>query len=65
MTIQEIRTKINKNNFKIRQSLENNCFVLSDEINNLLKENEEIREKCPHEFVDGVCKWCDEIEVKD
>ena len=56
----EIRTRINLNNEKIRQALDK--FVLTDEINNLMKENDELRRNCHHNFVDGVCEFCDSFE---
>ncbi len=57
MNGQQIRARIDENNAKIRAAL--NKFVLTDEINNLMKDNEELRFICQHEFVDGWCKYCD------
>ena len=56
----EIRQKIDENNAKIRAMLDN--FVLNTEIKNLLKENEDLRENCKHNFIDGVCEYCDAFE---
>ena len=53
----EIRERINSNNKKVGFLL--NKFVLTDEINQILKENEQLRQACPHEFEDGFCKYCD------
>lgn len=53
----EIREKINSNNKRVGFLL--NKFVLTDEINQILKENERLRYACPHEFEDGFCKYCD------
>ena len=53
----DIRQRIDENNKKIQKAL--NKFVLTDEINKLMKENQELRFLCEFEFVDGVCKYCD------
>ena len=53
----DIRQRIDENNKKIQKAL--NKFVLTDEINKLMKENQELRFLCEHEFVNGVCKYCD------
>lgn len=52
----EIHDKIKINNKKIQAAL--NKFVLTDEINILMAENEELRRICPHEFKEGLCKYC-------
>lgn len=57
MNGQQIHEKIDFNNRKIQRIL--NKFVLTDEINQLMKENAELRAKCPHEFVNGFCRFCD------
>lgn len=53
----EIRNRIDENNKKIHAAL--NKFVLTDEINQLMKDNEEMRIICKHDFVNGWCKYCD------
>ena len=53
----EIRKRIDENNLKIQRAL--NKFVLTDEINKLMKDNQVLRFICEHEFVDGICKYCD------
>lgn len=57
MNGQEIRERIDSNNLKIRRAL--NKFVLTDEINQLMKNNEELRAICKHSFENGFCKFCD------
>lgn len=52
----EIHNKIEINNKKIQAAL--NKFVLTEEINTLMKENAELRLICPHEFKEGFCKYC-------
>lgn len=56
----EIRERIVTNNEKIHEYL--NKFVLSKELNSLMEENEELRKICPHEFEDGICKYCQVLE---
>lgn len=56
----DIRKKINENNKRIQFLL--NKFVLTEELNELMEENERMREECKHEFVDGVCIYCDVLE---
>ena len=56
----DIRKKINENNERIQFLL--NKFVLTDELNELMEDNERMREECEHKFVDGVCIYCDVLE---
>lgn len=60
MNGQEIRNKIDENNLKIREMLDN--FVLNPTIQKILAENEELRSQCQHSFKDGVCEYCDAFE---
>ena len=54
----ETREKIDRNNKKIQSAL--NKFVLTDEINQLMKENASLRATCPHKYNDeGFCIYCD------
>ncbi len=57
MSGQEIRDQINKNNERIRRALK--TFVLTDEINELMEDNANLRRICKHEFEHGYCKFCD------
>lgn len=64
MNGQQIRARIDENNAKIRAAL--NKFVLTDEINQLMQDNEEMRAICQHNFVNGWCQYCDiPEELKD
>lgn len=56
----DIRKKIDENNKRIQSLL--NKFVLTDELNKLMEDNERMREECEHEFVDGTCIYCDVLE---
>ena len=63
MSGQEIRERINENNKKIQAAL--NKFILNEDINKMVKENAELRSICKHEFVNGMCKFCDKVEKND
>ena len=52
----EIKERLDKNNAQIAKLLHK--FVLTDEINKLLKENDDLRYMCPHEYENGMCKFC-------
>lgn len=56
----EIRKKIDENNEKIRRALDK--FVLTDEIQLLMKVNDSLRASCQHHFIDGTCEYCDAFE---
>lgn len=58
----EIYEKINANNKIIHEALRK--FVLNGEIKKLLAENQSLKEICPHEFVNDVCKFCGTKETK-
>lgn len=60
MNGQEIRNKIDENNLRIREMLDN--FILNSVIQDLLAENEKLRDQCQHSFKDGVCEYCDAFE---
>lgn len=61
----EIREKVDQNNELIRQLMNKFDFTLNDKLTTLINMNNDLRAICQHEFIDGVCKYCDEIEVKD
>lgn len=56
----EIRKKIDENNLKIQKLT--TSFILTDEIKKIMDENDILRAQCKHEFIDGVCKYCDAFE---
>ena len=56
----EIRQRIDENNLKIQQAIKK--FVLTDEIKNLMEDNDNLRKHCKHNFIDGVCEYCDAFE---
>ncbi len=60
MSGKEIRERIDANNARIRRALDK--FVLTDEIEKLMKDNDNLRAQCQHHFIDGVCEYCDGFE---
>lgn len=60
MSGKEIRERIDANNARIRRALDR--FVLTDEIEKLMKDNDNLRAQCQHHFIDGVCEYCDGFE---
>lgn len=60
MSGKEIRERIDINNALIRKALDR--FVLTDEIEKLMKDNDNLRAQCQHHFIDGVCEYCDGFE---
>ena len=58
MTSEEIKNKISENNEKIEKASKPFIFTLNKTIQVLMADNEKLREKCPHEFDNGICKYC-------
>lgn len=58
MTGKEIKEKIDLNNKAIEQFFGAETFVLDCSIAELLKENDVLSAKCPHEFKNGHCIYC-------
>lgn len=61
MSGEEIRKKIDENNLILSNVIEP-IFVLNKDKWRALKENEELRKICPHEFKNGFCIYCDAVE---
>lgn len=53
-----IKNLIEKNNETIRAILDPNVFTLNNTVKELLQQNAELQEICPHNFVDGYCVYC-------
>ena len=60
MSGKEIRERIDANNARIKRALDR--FVLTDEIEKLMKDNDNLRAQCQHHFINGVCEYCDGFE---
>ena len=58
MTGEEIKKKIDANNLKIEKAQKPFIFTLNKTIAILMKENVILREKCPHNFKNGICIYC-------
>ena len=64
MTNSEIREQINANNILIETLLDPTAFVLNPAVKELFAKNAELQAQCTHNFVDGVCEYCDMEENK-
>lgn len=58
----EIKQKIDLNNKLIEEALTPNIWTLNNTVNKLLKENEELQFICPHEYENGFCIYCYQME---
>ena len=58
MTNEQRKQLIDTNNKKIEEAMTFNVFTLNNTVSDLLKQNRELQAECPHEFVDGFCKYC-------
>lgn len=58
----KINQRIEANNLLIEKAMQPNFFTLNNIVAELLKENEQLQQKCPHEFVDGFCIYCYKAE---
>ena len=58
----EIRQRVNEIQERIDFLI--GKFVLTKEIEDLMKEREEIQNKCEHNFKEGKCIFCDRLEKK-
>lgn len=58
----EIRNRIDYNNKVIGELMTPNFFTLNNAIADLLTENRQLQEECEHEFLNGICIYCDKDE---
>ena len=58
----EVFTKIEDCKKKIEDLIDPTTFVLNPEIERLQKEVMELQQKCPHCYIEGVCKYCGKEE---
>lgn len=59
MTGLEIRKRIDECNEKIEEVFNPTQFVLNSETVELMEEIAKLQLQCEHNFVDGVCEFCD------
>ena len=60
MNGEEIKERIDQNNKKIHEALKQ--FILTNDIKELLKENDKLRNLCKHQFINGCCRYCGKQE---
>ena len=58
----EIFTKIEGHKKKIEDLIDPTTFVLNPEIEQLQKEIMKLQQKCPHHYIEGVCRYCGKEE---
>lgn len=54
----DVKRKIDANNALIEKLMTPNQYTLNNTIRDLLKENEEYQNQCPHEYEEGYCIYC-------
>jgi hypothetical protein len=54
----EIYTRITVKKAALEDLIDPTTFVLNPEAQKLMNEITELQEVCPHEFVNGECKYC-------
>lgn len=64
MTGQEIFSLIKEKEKERATIFDPTSFIFNPEMAALENEIEELRKQCPHELVDGKCKWCFLEEIK-
>jgi hypothetical protein len=62
MTGSEIFSLVTVKRALLEDLIDPTSFVLNPEVENVRKEIEELQKNCPHEFVDGECKYCGKEE---
>jgi hypothetical protein len=62
MTGSEIFSLVTVKRALLEDLIDPTSFVLNPEVENIRKEIEELQKNCPHEFVDGECKYCGKEE---
>lgn len=65
MTSIEIKNKIDCNLRLIEELTDPFHFVLNKKVENLIKENNELRKLCSHNYKDGICIYCYSKESVD
>ena len=58
MTGIEIFTLVTAKKQQIEELIDPTTFVLNKKVAALQEEIIELQNKCPHEYIDGVCKHC-------
>ena len=63
MTLIERLKKIQESQKLIEELLDPASFVLNKQIEELQQQIKLLQDDCPHEFIDGVCKYCQKEEI--
>ena len=58
----EIFSLVSKKKQRIEELLDPTTFVLNKEVEALQQDIAELQKNCPHEFNEGVCKYCGKEE---
>lgn len=58
----EIFSLVTKKKERIEELFDPTTFVLNKEAQKLQEEITELQENCPHEFNEGICKYCGKEE---
>lgn len=58
----EIFSLVTEKKQKIEELLDPTVFVLNKEVEALQNDIVELQKDCPHEFVEGICKYCGKEE---
>lgn len=59
MTNLEIRKNIDACKKRLNELYDPQVFTLIGEIEDIMRELEQVRSQCKHDYIDGYCKWCD------
>lgn len=62
MTGLEIFSLVTVKRALLEDLIDPTSFVLNPEVENIRKEIEKLQKDCPHEFVNGECKYCGKEE---
>lgn len=58
----EIFSLVSKKKQRIEELLDPTTFVLNKEVEALQQDIAELQKDCPHEFNEGICKYCGKEE---
>jgi hypothetical protein len=58
MTGLDVYSLVTAKRQRLEELIDPACFVLNPEVEKLQKEIAALQEKCPHDYVEGVCRHC-------
>lgn len=65
MTHSETRARVDELNRLIQEKMNPFIFVIDPLIRQYSDEIDEIQAHCQHEFKNGMCKYCDKVQLKN